>query len=206
MARSKSSKQWLKAHFDDPYVKAAQEQGYRSRAVFKLLEIQDKCHLIKPGMVVVDLGAAPGGWSEVASKFVGVKGHVYALDILPMDSLEHVTFLQGDFTEQVVLSQLENLIKDQTIDLVISDIAPNMSGHKAVDIPRAMYLCELALAFAKDNLKPGGNFLMKVFHGEGFEGLLAEARQHFQKVQLKKPQASSSKSRETYLLAQGFKG
>ncbi len=201
MARSKSSKQWLKHHFNDTYVKAAQEAGYRSRAVFKLKEIQEKTKLIQPGMHVVDLGAAPGGWSELAREYVGKHGKVFALDRLAIEPISDVHFIQGDFTDENVLQALLNILGETTLDLVISDMAPNMSGHKAIDIPKAMYLCELALDFAINNLRPGGGLLMKVFHGAGFDELLTEVRAHFTKVSLRKPKASSTKSRETYLLA-----
>jgi len=205
MKRSKSSQNWLKRHFDDPYVKQAQKAGYRSRAVFKLLEIQEKRRIIKPGQVIVDLGAAPGGWSQVAVPMVGRKGAVIALDILPMDPIEGVDFIQGDFSEQDVHDQLMTTINGRSVDLVMSDMAPNISGLKAVDQPRAMYLAELALDFARDVLKPGGDFLVKVFQGEGFDEFLKQVRAAFQKVVIRKPQASRPKSREVYLLAQGKK-
>jgi len=205
MKRSKSSQNWLKRHFDDPYVKQAQKAGYRSRAVFKLLEIQEKKRVIKPGQVIVDLGAAPGGWSQVAVPMVGRKGTVIAIDILPMDPIEGVTFIQGDFSEQDVHDQLITTINGRSVDLVMSDMAPNISGLKAVDQPRAMYLAELALDFASEVLKPGGDFLVKVFQGEGFDEFLKQVRVSFQKVVIRKPQASRPKSREVYLLAQGKK-
>lgn len=206
MARSKSSSRWLKEHFDDPYVKEAQKKGYRSRATFKLLEIQEKDKLIQPGMVVVDLGAAPGGWSQIAVKLVGSKGKVFALDILPMDPIVDVDFIEGDFREDAVLNQLENALTGQRIDLVISDIAPNISGNDSVDQPRAMYLVELALEFAGQHLRPGGNFLVKVFQGEGFEAYFKELKQQFKKVITRKPKASRGRSREVYLLGIGKKG
>lgn len=158
MARSKSSKQWLREHFSDQYVKSAHDKGYRSRAAFKLLEIQKKDNLIQPGMLVVDLGAAPGGWSQIAAELVGQRGQVYALDILPMDPLENVTFIQGDFTEAAVFKQLRTSLGQQQPDLVISDMAPNTSGIDSVDQPRAMYLAELALDATLQILKPGGSF------------------------------------------------
>lgn len=204
MKKSKSSKRWLQEHFSDPYVKRAQQQGYRSRAVFKLLEIQDKDHIIKPGMRVVDLGAAPGGWSQVAAKIVGEKGQVIALDLLPIEPIAGVDIVQGDFSEPEILDKLMFLIGEHSVDLVISDIAPNMSGNKAVDQPRAIYLAELALDFAKQVLSPGGTLLMKVFQGEGFDALLKEARQSFEKVIMRKPKASRPRSREAYLLAKGY--
>ncbi len=205
-SRSRSSGRWLKEHFDDPYVKEAQKLGYRSRASFKLLEMQEKDRLIKPGMTVVDLGSAPGGWSQVAVELVGHHGRVVASDILPMDSLAGVEFICGDFTEDSVLDEILGCLGEQKADLVISDMAPNMSGMNAVDQPRAMYLVELAVDMAGKVLKPGGAFLTKVFHGEGFDELLKQLRGQYGKVSTRKPQASRARSRETYLLAQGFKG
>ena len=206
MARSKTSKGWLKEHFDDPYVKKAQKDGYRSRASYKLLEIQEKDRLMKPGMTVLDLGSAPGGWSQVASRLIGEKGRIIASDILPMDSIADVTFIQGDFTEDEVFEAILAAIGDQPVDLVISDMAPNMSGTPAVDQPRAMYLCELALDMAARVLRPGGDFLIKVFHGEGFDDYYRDMRARFDKVLTRKPGASRDRSRETYLLGRGFKG
>ena len=205
MKRSKSSQSWLKRHFDDPYVQRAQKAGYRSRAVFKLLEIQEKKRVIRPGQVVVDLGAAPGGWSQVAVPLVGRKGAVIAVDILPMEPIEGVDFIQGDFTERDVHDRLLATINGRGVDLVMSDMAPNITGLKAVDQPRAMYLAELALDLAREVLKPGGDFLVKVFQGEGFDEFLKAVRASFQKVVIRKPQASRPKSREVYLLAQGMK-
>jgi len=206
VARSKTSKGWLKEHFDDPYVKKAQKDGYRSRASYKLLEIQEKDRLLRPGMTVLDLGAAPGGWSQVASRVLGEKGRLIASDILPMDSIPDVTFIQGDFTEDQVFEEILKAIGDQPVDLVISDMAPNMSGTPAVDQPRAMYLCELALDMATRVLRPGGDFLIKVFHGEGFDDYYRQIREQFDKLLTRKPGASRDRSRETYLLARGFKG
>ena len=206
MARSKTSKGWLKEHFDDPYVKMAQKDGYRSRASYKLLEIQEKDRLFKPGMTVLDLGAAPGGWCQVASRLIGEKGRIIASDILPMDSIADVTFIEGDFTEDAVFEEILRAIADQPVDLVISDMAPNMSGTPAVDQPRAMYLCELALDMAGQVLRPGGNFLVKVFHGEGFDEYFRQMRGQFDKLITRKPGASRDRSRETYLLAKGYKG
>ena len=205
MARSKTSKQWLDRHVKDDYVKRSVKEGYRSRAVYKLIELNDKSQFLKSGQTVVDLGAAPGGWSQVASKIVGEKGKVIGLDLLPIDPLPDVEFLQGDFQEDEILHQLQEILGDQKIDLVLSDMAPNMSGMVAVDQPRAMYLCELALHFAREHLKPGGWFITKVFQGEGFEEFLKEVRQHFTKVSMKKPRASRPKSREMYLVAGNFK-
>ncbi|WP_455222548.1 23S rRNA (uridine(2552)-2'-O)-methyltransferase RlmE [Kaarinaea lacus] len=204
-SRSKSSRQWLKDHFDDIYVKQAQKSGYRSRAVYKLLEIQEKDHILKRGMTVVDLGAAPGGWSQVASHIVGSSGKVVALDILPMESLAHVKFLQGDFTEPSVFEQLLEVLEGQEVDLVMSDMAPNISGMKVVDQPRAMYLAELALDMAQNVLRNNGDFLVKVFQGSGFDSYIKMLRSLFNKVVTRKPKASKSNSREVYLLARGFR-
>ncbi len=204
MPRSKSSKGWLKEHFDDGYVKRSQQLGYRSRSSFKLLEIDEKDGLLKPGMVVVDLGAAPGGWSQVAAQRVGGRGVVLASDILPIAPIDGVTFLQGDFTEQSVYEQLMNLLGDKPADLVLSDMAPNMSGVKAIDQPQAMHLAELALELAKTVLKRDGSLLVKVFHGEGLEQYQSELRSLFSSVRVRKPDASRARSREVYLLASGF--
>jgi 23S rRNA (uridine2552-2'-O)-methyltransferase len=207
MVRKKSSsKAWLKEHFDDPYVQRAQREGYRSRACYKLLEVQEKDTLIKPAMTVVDLGAAPGGWSQVAVGLVGQRGRVIASDILAMDSLAGVEFVQGDFTEDAVFEQILAAIDGQPVDLVISDMAPNMSGMSAVDQPRSMYLVELALDMACKVLKPGGTFLSKVFHGEGFDELMRASRVEFGKVITRKPAASRPRSREVYLLARDYRG
>lgn len=205
VGRSRSSGRWLREHFDDPYVKEAQKQGYRSRASFKLLEIQEKDRLIRPGMTVVDLGSAPGGWSQVAVALVGHHGRVIASDILPMDTLAGVDFVHGDFTEESVLAEILAVLGERKADLVISDMAPNMSGMAGVDQPRAMYLVELASEMAAQVLKPDGAFLTKVFHGEGFDELLKVLKGRYKKVSTRKPQASRARSRETYLLAQGFK-
>ena len=204
MARSKSSARWLREHFSDEYVKRARQDGYRSRAVYKLKEIQDKDRIIRAGMNIVDLGAAPGGWSQFAARIVGKTGNVFALDILPMDSLPNVTFVKGDFREQEIYEQLLSLLDGQSIDLVISDIAPNKSGIKAVDQPRGMYLTELALDFAKQCLKPGGDFLTKAFQGEGFDALMREIRTSFASVASRKPKSSRSRSPELYLLARNY--
>jgi 23S rRNA (uridine2552-2'-O)-methyltransferase len=198
--KSDSSRRWLKEHFTDPYVKQAQKAGYRSRAVFKLLEIQERSRLFKPGMTIVDLGAAPGGWSQVAVNMVK-PGRVIAMDILPMDALPGVEFLQGDFTEERVMLQLEDMLGDQKVDWVISDMAPNTSGHESVDIPRSVELAELALDFAMRTLKPTGGFLTKVFQGEGFDMFLSEIKKKFKKVSVRKPKASRDRSREVYILA-----
>ncbi len=205
MARSKTSKQWLDRHVNDDYVKRSIKDGYRSRAVYKLIELNDKAQFIKPGQTIVDLGAAPGGWLQVASRIVGENGKVIGLDLLEIDPLVDVEFIQGDFREDEVLQKLQNLLHGEKIDLVLSDMAPNMSGMSAVDQPRAMYLCDLALHFALEHLKPGGWFVTKVFQGEGFEDFLKEVRQHFSRVSMKKPKASRPKSREMYLVAGNFK-
>ncbi|MDE1463268.1 23S rRNA (uridine(2552)-2'-O)-methyltransferase RlmE [Spartinivicinus poritis] len=206
MGRSKSSNRWLQEHFSDQFVKQSQKDGYRSRASYKLLEIQQKDHLIKPGMTVVDLGAAPGGWTQVAAELVGGKGKVVASDILPMDPVADVSFVQGDFTEDVVLEEILAAIGADRVDLVISDMAPNMSGMKAVDQPKAMYLAELALDLSLQVLKPKGCFLTKVFQGEGFDQYFKAMREAFASVVTRKPLASRSRSREVYLLGKGFKG
>nr|WP_232916034.1 23S rRNA (uridine(2552)-2'-O)-methyltransferase RlmE [Pseudomonas syringae] len=206
VARSKTSHNWLKEHFDDKYVKMAQKDGYRSRASYKLLEIQEKDKLIRPGMTVIDLGAAPGGWSQVTSRLIGGQGRLIASDILGMDSIPDVTFIQGDFTEDAILEQILDAVGNTQVDLVISDMAPNMSGLSAVDMPRAMFLCELALDLAGRVLRPGGDFLIKVFQGEGFDVYHKDIRKLFDKVQMRKPSSSRDRSREQYLLARGFRG
>lgn len=205
MARSRSSGRWLKEHFDDPYVKRAQEEGYRSRAVYKLKEIQERDRLIRPGMTVVDLGAAPGGWSQLAARLVGGRGGVIALDILPMDPLSGVDFIEGDFREEAVLERLKETLRGRAVDLVISDMAPNISGVRAVDQPRAMYLVELVVDFARQSLKPEGDLLVKVFQGEGFEPLLRQLRQDFVSVVSRKPASSRARSSELYLLARNYR-
>jgi len=205
MARSKSSSQWLKEHFDDPYVKQSQKDGYRSRASYKLIELHDKDRLFKSGMTVVDLGSAPGGWSQVAIKYVGDSGRVVASDILPMNSIAGVDFVQGDFTEQAPFDQIVELLDGKKADLVISDMAPNMSGTASVDMPKAMYLIELALDMADQILKPGGTFVAKVFQGEGFDELLKQMRSRYSKVYSRKPDASRARSREVYQIGTGFK-
>ena len=207
MAKKRSSsKAWLKEHRDDPYVQQAQRDGYRSRACYKLLELQDMDRLIRPGMTVLDLGSAPGGWSQVAAEQVGHHGRVIASDILPMDSLAGVEFVLGDFTEDLVFEQILGAIGDSPVDLLVSDMAPNMSGMNAVDQPRSMYLVELALDMARQVLAPGGSFVTKVFQGEGFEELMRDTRGLFVKVLTRKPGASRPRSREVYLVAKGFKG
>ncbi len=195
----------MQEHFDDEYVKMAQAQGYRSRAVFKLKEIQDKDQLIKPGMNIIDLGAAPGGWSQFARQVVGKKDKIIALDILAMDPLEGVDFIQGDFREQAVLEQLYAVLDGAPVNLVMSDMAPNMSGNRGVDQPRAIYLGELALETAKSVLTKDGFFLVKLFHGAGFEDFFKDVQQSFSKVLIRKPKASRPRSNEVYILAKGFK-
>lgn len=195
----------MQEHFDDEYVKMAQAQGYRSRAVFKLKEIQEKDKFIKPGMNVIDLGAAPGGWSQFVRPILGKKSKLIALDILPMDPIEGAVFIQGDFRESVVLDELTAVLDSAPIDIVLSDMAPNMSGSKGIDQPNAMYLAELALDTAKIVLVKGGAFLVKVFQGEGFEGFNRDVQNHFDKVVIRKPKASRPRSNEVYILARGFK-
>lgn len=209
---SKSSRKWLDEHFNDHYVKRSQAEGWRSRAIYKLEEIDKKDRLIKPGMSIVDLGAAPGGWSQYAAKAMrerGGAGKVFALDILPMASIAGVDFIEGDFREAEVLDQLLALMGDvaenKGADLVLSDMAPNTSGVAAVDLPRTMYLCELAMELALQVLKPQGQFLVKVFQGEGFEEYLRNMRAQFERVITRKPKASRPRSRELYLLASGPK-
>ncbi|SIS42327.1 23S rRNA Um-2552 2'-O-methyltransferase [Thalassolituus maritimus] len=205
MARSKSSADWLKEHVDDIWVQKAQQDGYRTRASYKLIELDDKDKLIRPGSVVVDLGSAPGGWSQVVAKRVGEKGLVIASDILEMDAIADVTFIQGDFTTEEVYDQLVDVIDGRPVDLVISDMAPNMSGMSSIDQPGAMYLVELALDMARQVLKPNGSFVAKVFQGEGFDAYLADMKQSFAKVMIRKPKASRARSREVYIVAKGFR-
>lgn len=203
MSRSKSSQRWLREHFDDHWVKRAQQEGWRSRAVFKLQEIQTKDGVLKPGQVVVDLGAAPGGWSQWAVDYLGEKGRVLALDILPMEPIAGVEFIEGDFRDDEPLMALERKLDGAAVDVVLSDMAPNISGLKGVDQPRAMYLAELAADFAGQHLQKGGDFLVKVFQGEGFDKFLADLRSQYSKVLTRKPKASRPRSRELYLLARG---
>jgi len=210
MAKSKSSKGWLKEHFDDEFVRRSQQDGYRSRAIYKFIEIDQKDRLVKPGMTIIDLGAAPGGWSEYCVSKLGKKGTMVALDILPMEPIEGVTIIEGDFREDVVFNELMSIIgnsesKSGKVDLVISDMAPNISGMGSVDMPRAYYLCELALDLARQVLKPGGGLLVKLFQGEGFEAYNKELKTSFSKVVMRKPRASRARSREIYALATGFK-
>lgn len=201
-----SSKAWLKEHREDPYVQQAQREGYRSRACYKLLELQQRDRLFRPGMTVLDLGSAPGGWSQVAARLVGHSGRVVASDILPMDSIAGVEFIQGDFTEEAVFRQILAAVSGLPVDLVMSDMAPNMSGMNAVDQPRSIYLVELALDLARQVLAPGGVFVSKVFQGEGFDAVFRDLRDSFDKVLTRKPRASRPRSREVYLVARGYRG
>ena len=203
--KKSSSRAWLKEHHDDPFVQRAQREGYRSRAVYKLIEINDKDRLIQSGMSVLDLGSAPGGWSQVAGVLVGDRGRVLASDILPMDHLPNVTFVQGDFTEQETYDQLMQALAGRPLNVVMSDMAPNMSGLTAVDQPRAMYLVELASELALRALSPGGALLTKVFQGEGFEAWFHQIRDRFERVVTRKPAASRARSREVYVVATGLK-
>ena len=205
-SRSKSSKDWLKEHFNDQYVKQSQEDGYRSRASYKLLELQKKDRLIRKGMTVVDLGSAPGGWSQVAAELVGDHGLVVASDILPMDTLGNVEFIQGDFTEKAVFERILEVLDNRPVDLVISDMAPNMSGMADIDQPRAMHLVELVFDMAQQVLQAGGTAVAKVFQGEGTDALLRDLRKQYTRVLTRKPDASRARSREVYWVASGFKG
>jgi 23S rRNA (uridine2552-2'-O)-methyltransferase len=209
MAKSKSSNAWLQEHFDDEYVKKSQQDGYRSRAVYKLEEIQQKEKLIKPNMNVIDLGAAPGGWSQYAVKLVGKKGRVIASDILDIDPLPFVEFIKGDFTEQSVLDEILSLLekegaKNNKLDIVISDMAPNISGVESIDLPRSIYLCELALEMAREVLKPGGSLVVKLFQGQGSDEYLRDVRRSFRQVKIRKPKASRARSKEVYVVARNF--
>lgn len=203
VARSRTSQRWLKEHFSDPWVKRAHSEGMRSRAAFKLEELLERSRLLRPGMVVVDLGAAPGGWSQVVRRELGDAGRVIALDILEMPPIAGVEFIHGDFREDATLSRLEELLDGAAVDLVLSDMAPNMSGVETVDQDRAMYLLELAREFADARLRPGGAFLLKMFHGRGSDDFLRDLRKRYDKVQVKKPAASRRRSSEVYVLATG---
>ncbi len=204
MARSKSSKHWLKEHFDDEYVRRAQKEGYRSRAVYKLIEINKKDRLLKPGMTVVDLGAAPGGWSQYVAQKLGQQGRTIALDILAMEALPGVEFIEGDFRENDVLRVLMKTLGEAKADLVLSDMAPNISGMGIVDIPRAYYLAELAFDLARKVLRPGGGLLVKLFQGQGFDDYHSALKNSFKRVVIRKPGASRARSKELYALATGF--
>ena len=204
MVKSKSSRRWLDEHFKDKYVKDISDSGYRSRASYKLLEMQKKDSFMRPGMTIVDLGAAPGGWSQIALSVVGAKGKILATDILPMEPITGVDFIQGDFSNEEVFDDLVLRIGDSPVDLVISDMAPNISGISAIDQPRCIYLAELALEFARSILKPGAYFLVKVFQGEGTDAYRAHILRYFEKVKIRKPNASRARSKEFYFLAEGF--
>lgn len=206
MARTKSSQRWLREHFTDPYVKEARQKGYRSRAAFKLQEINARDRILKPGMTVVDLGAAPGGWSQEAAKLVGPRGRVIALDILPMEPLPGVEFIQADLTKAETVDRLLCDLKGTPVHLVMSDMAPHISGMKAVDQPRGMYLAELALEFARQVLAPGGDLLLKLFQGAGFTSIMQELRLSFKEVKVRKPKASRARSPELYILARNYRG
>ena len=205
MSRSKSSDAWLREHHDDKYVLQARRDGYRSRAVYKLIEIQQKDQVLKPGQFVVDLGAAPGGWSEYAVQFIGQKGRLIAVDLLPIDPVAGAEIIQGDFTENEILDQILNLCDGQKIDLVLSDMAPNLSGMDSVDQPKSMYLAELALELARDNLTENGQFVSKLFQGEGFDSYKKSLHQVFKTVKLRKPDASRPRSREIYVICRGLR-
>lgn len=205
MSRTKSSHQWMQEHFQDEYVKKAQALGYRSRAVFKLIEIQEKDKIIRPGINIVDLGAAPGGWSEYARKLLGKNDKVVALDLLDIEPIAGVDFIQGDFREDDVLEKLYKVLDGQPVHLLLSDMAPNISGNKEMDQPRSIYLGELALEAANSILVKGGVFLIKMFQGAGFDEYYNQVRQRFTSVVIRKPKASRARSNEVYILAKGFK-
>jgi 23S rRNA (uridine2552-2'-O)-methyltransferase len=205
MAKNKTSKAWMQEHVTDPYVRKAQAEGMRSRAAYKLQQLAERDHLLKPGMVVVDLGCAPGGWAQVAGRVVGPEGRVVGVDLLEMLPVPGVRFVQGDFGDDAVLAEVEKYLEGRPVDLVLSDMAPNMSGVASVDQARSIGLAELALDFAVNHLKPQGNFLVKVFQGSGFEQLVAEIRRCFVQVMIRKPEASRSRSNEVYLVGKGLK-
>jgi len=206
MPRTKSSNEWLRRHVNDPFVKQAQIDGYRSRSAYKLIELNEKDRLIKPNMRILDLGSAPGGWSQVAGRLVGRKGRVLATDILPMDPVANVDFIQGDFTDDAVVEQLLGWLDGGRFDLIISDIAPNLSGIDSADQAGSMYLLELALDTVRKTLKPGATFAAKMFQGSGSDDYVKELRKSFEKVLIRKPAASRKESREVYIVAKGFKG
>ena len=206
MARSKSSGSWLRRHVTDPFVKQAQIDGYRSRSAYKLIELDERDRLMRPGMKVLDLGSAPGGWSQVAAKAVGAKGRVLATDILPMDPIRNVDFIQGDFTSDTVVEQIKTWLGDGKFDLIISDIAPNLSGIDSADQARSIYFLELAFDTVRLMLKPGANFVAKMFQGQGSDEYVKELRKHFGKISIRKPKASRPESREVYIVAKEFKG
>jgi 23S rRNA (uridine2552-2'-O)-methyltransferase len=206
MPRTKSSASWMSRHLSDPFVKQAQKDGYRSRSAYKLIELNEKDKLLRPGMRIMDLGSAPGGWSQVAGKLVGAKGRVLATDILPMDALANVDFIQGDFTEDAIVQQLLDWLGGGKFDLIISDIAPNITGISSADQASSIYFLELALDTVRKTLKPGAHFAAKMFQGSGSDQYLKDLRTHFDKVTIRKPAASRKESREVYLVAKGFKG
>jgi 23S rRNA (uridine2552-2'-O)-methyltransferase len=206
MPRTKSSAEWLRRHVNDPFVKQAQLDGYRSRSAYKLIELNDKDRLIKPAMRILDLGSAPGGWSQVAGKLVGKKGRVLATDILPMEPIANVDFIQGDFTDEAIVAQLLAWLGGDRFDLIISDIAPNLSGIDSADQAGSMYFLELALDAVRKTLKPGANFAAKMFQGSGSDAYVKDLRTSFEKVLIRKPAASRAQSREVYIVAKGFKG
>ncbi len=203
MKKNKTSRAWVHDHLNDPYVQRAQQDGYRARAAYKLIEVDERDHLLKPGAIVVDLGSTPGSWCQVAVKRCGAKGKVLALDILPMEPVAGVDFLHGDFTEDTVLEDLESRLEGARVDVVLSDMAPNLSGVASVDQARSIHLCELALDFAVRHLKPGGQFLVKIFQGEGFMEYRKQMDAAFASVQVRKPKASRDRSAEVYLLGKG---
>ncbi len=206
MPRSKSSSTWLQRHVSDPFVKKAQLDGYRSRSAYKLTELHEKDRLIRPGMRIMDLGSAPGGWSQVAGKLVGAKGRVLATDILPMEPIKNVDFIQGDFTDEAIVAQLLDWLGGGKFDLIVSDIAPNITGIDSADQASSMYFLELALDTVRQTLKPGATFVAKMFQGSGSDEYLRELRKSFEKVLIRKPAASRAESREVYIVAKGFKG
>jgi 23S rRNA (uridine2552-2'-O)-methyltransferase len=206
MARTKSSASWLSRHISDPFVKQAQKDGYRARSAYKLIELNEKDRLIRPGMRIMDLGSAPGGWSQVAGKIVGERGRVLATDILPMDALVNVDFIQGDFTEDVIVQQVLDWLGGAKFDLIISDMAPNTTGIDSADAAKSIYLLELALDTVRRTLKSHANFAAKMFQGSGSDQYLKELRAHFEKVMIRKPAASRKESREVYIVAKGFRG
>lgn len=206
MARTKSSARWLSRHLSDPFVKQAQKEGYRSRSAYKLIELNEKDRLIRPGMRILDLGSAPGGWSQVAGRLVGPRGHVLATDILPMEALRNVDFIQGDFTDEAIVQRVLDWLGGEKFDLIISDIAPNLSGIDSADQARSIHFLELALDTVCRTLKPGSGFAAKMFQGSGSDQYLKELRAHFEKVLIRKPEASRKESREVYVVAKGFKG
>ena len=206
MARTKSSSRWLQRHVNDPYVKQAQKDGYRSRSAYKLVELNQKDRLIRPGMRVMDLGSAPGGWSQVLSRTLGRQGKVLATDILPMDPIDNVDFIQGDFTDEAIVGQIQDWLGDAKFDLIVSDIAPNLTGIDSADQAGSIYFLELAVDTVRETLKPGATFVAKMFQGAGSDDWLRDLRKSFEKVSIRKPGASRPESREVYVVAKGFKG